>query len=107
MATVARQSGPHMLTSRQGFSVVSSTMAPATLVTVGLLLLIPVLVTAGPVLASALIARHAGVGASGAVVLAAVTLVLIGAVLAAIVAFRLAWRRGAAAAPPSPGSGIR
>ncbi|WP_280344091.1 hypothetical protein [Nocardia neocaledoniensis] len=84
-----------------------STMAPATLVTIGLILLIPVLVTAGPIMASALIARYAGVGASGVVVLTAVTVVVIGAVLAAIVAFRLAWRRGAAAAPPSPGSATR
>ncbi|MGS2804873.1 hypothetical protein [Nocardia sp. MW-W600-9] len=73
-----------------------STLSPSTLVTVGLILLIPVLATAGPIAASAMIARSAGVGRSGVVVLAVITAVVVVAVLAAGWAFRQAWRRGPA-----------
>ncbi|MFD5179118.1 hypothetical protein ACFWM1_25150 [Nocardia sp. NPDC058379] len=76
-----------------------STLSPSTLVTVGLILLIPVLATAGPILASAMIARYAGVGRSGVVVLAVLAGVVVVAVLAACWAFRQAWRRGPAGRP--------
>ncbi|MFC4373828.1 hypothetical protein ACFO5K_06900 [Nocardia halotolerans] len=79
MATVTRASG--------------TTLAPSTLVTLGLILLIPVLVTAGPIAASALIARYAGVGSSGGVVLALIGVLVGLSVLASVWAFRLAWRR--------------
>ncbi|MFE6921552.1 hypothetical protein ACFVAV_10945 [Nocardia sp. NPDC057663] len=96
MATVARQSGPHRMISRQGISALKSSMSPSTLVTVGLILLIPVLATAGPIAASALIARYAGVDGSGVLVLVVIAAVVCAAVVAAVWAFRLAWRRGAA-----------
>lgn len=99
MATVARQSGPHRVGARQSFSAVKSTLSPSALVTVGLILLIPVLATAGPILASAMIARYAGVGPSGAVVLVVITAVIAIAVLTAGWAFRQAWRRGPAGRP--------
>ncbi|MEV0683068.1 hypothetical protein AB0I35_04280 [Nocardia sp. NPDC050378] len=80
MATITRRSG--------------ATMAPSTLVTLGLILLIPVLLTAGPIAASAMIAHHAGVGWSGGLVLAAIAVVVVGSILAAVWSFRLAWQRG-------------
>lgn len=80
MATITRRSG--------------AAMAPSTLVTLGLILLIPVLLTAGPVAASALIARYAGLGVSGGVVLVTIAVVIGISALASVWAFRLAWRRG-------------
>lgn len=107
MATVARQSGPRRMTSRQGISALKSSMSPSALVTVGLILLIPVLATAGPIAASALIARYAGVGGSGVLVLVLIAAVVCAAVVAATMAFRLAWRRGAATGQHSFGSLVR
>ncbi|MFD3508147.1 hypothetical protein [Nocardia sp. NPDC058666] len=75
-------------------------MTPTALVTLGLILLIPVLVTAGPILASALIARYHGVGWSGGVVFGALAAVAAVLVLAAAWAFGLAWQRGTAAQRP-------
>ncbi|MFD6390711.1 hypothetical protein ACWF9G_17400 [Nocardia sp. NPDC055029] len=107
MATVARQSGPRRIISRQGISALKSSMSPSALVTVGLILLIPVLATAGPIAASALIARYAGVGRSGVLVLVVIAAVVCAAVVAATMAFRLAWRRGAATGQHSFGSLVR
>lgn len=76
------------------YTAVKSSMTPAALVTLGLLLLIPVLVTVGPIVAAALIARNAGVGWPGTGVFAVLAAVVSLSVLASVVAFGLAWRRG-------------
>ncbi|MDO3648462.1 hypothetical protein [Nocardia mangyaensis] len=94
MATVTRQSGANEVIFRPGFFAAKSTMTPSALVTLGLILLIPVLATAGPIAASALIARNAGVGWPGAVVFAVLAAVVCLSVIASVVAFRMAWRRG-------------
>ncbi|WP_336083669.1 hypothetical protein [Nocardia sp. SSK8] len=85
MATVTRQ-----------YSAAKSAMAPSTLVTLGLILLIPVLATAGPIAASALIARYAGLGWSGWSVYVVIAVVVGGSIAASMWAFRLAWRRATA-----------
>ncbi|WP_410872459.1 hypothetical protein [Nocardia sp. A7] len=102
MATVTQPSGPRTMISRRDFSAAKTAMAPSSLVTLGLILLIPVLITAGPILASALIARYQGVGWSGGVIFGAIGFVVGMSVLASAWAFRLAWRRGSAAAAQHP-----
>ncbi|MGF0319060.1 hypothetical protein ACQR3Z_24575 [Nocardia fluminea] len=72
-------------------------MTPSSLVTLGLILLIPVFITVGPILAYAWIARYDGVGWSGGVVFGAIAAVVVMSVLASAWVFRLAWRRGSAA----------
>ncbi|MEU4320370.1 hypothetical protein ACFV24_19075 [Nocardia fluminea] len=72
-------------------------MTPSSLVTLGLILLIPVFITAGPILAYVWIARYDGVGWSGGVVFGVIATVVVMSVLASAWAFRLAWRRGSAA----------
>lgn len=97
MATVTQPSGPHTMISRRDFSAAKTAMTPSSLVTLGLILLIPAFITAGPILAYAWIARYDGVGWSGGVVFGAIATVVVMSVLAAAWAFRLAWRRGSAA----------
>ncbi len=104
MATVTQPSGPHTMISRRDFSAAKTAMSPSTLVTLGLILLIPVLITAGPILASALIARSQGVGWSGGVVFGVIGILVGMSITASAWAFRLAWRRGSAAAQDSYGS---
>ncbi|GGK37962.1 hypothetical protein [Nocardia camponoti] len=87
-----------MATVRQGFPATDSKLTPSTLVTVGMVLLIPVLVIVGPVVASALIARYSGPGDSSGIGFALIIAIVIGvlAIAAALIAFGLAlWRRGA------------
>lgn len=68
--------------------------------TIGLLLLIPALVTVGPLVATALIRRHqANFGAAVTPVLVAVTVTLC---CAALVAFGAAWRNSHLRKRPSP-----
>ncbi|MGY0499862.1 hypothetical protein ACWZHB_15355 [Nocardia sp. FBN12] len=81
-------------------------MTPPTLVTLGLILLIPVLITAGPILASALIARSQGVGWSAAIVFGVIGILVGMSVTASAWAFRLAWRRGSATAQDPFGSSL-
>ncbi|MFD3702400.1 hypothetical protein ACFWUP_04575 [Nocardia sp. NPDC058658] len=99
MATVTQPSGPRTAISRHDFSAAKTVMTPSGLVTLGLILLIPVLITAGPILASALIARYHGVGWSGGMVFGAIGVLVGMSALASAYAFRLAWRRGGAGAP--------
>ncbi|MFD6450106.1 MULTISPECIES: hypothetical protein [unclassified Nocardia] len=106
MATVTQPSGPHTMISRRDFSAAKTVMTPSSLVTLGLILLIPVFITAGPILASALIARYDGVGWSGGVVFGVIATVVVMSVLASAWAFRLAWRRGSAAAQRPFGSSL-
>ncbi|MFC9872246.1 hypothetical protein ACFWBG_32025 [Nocardia salmonicida] len=98
MATVTQPSGPHTMISRRDFSAAKTAMTPSGLVTLGLILLIPVFITAGPILALALIARNNGVGWSGGVIFGAIATVVVMSALASVWAFRLAWQRGSAAA---------
>ncbi|MFE3543264.1 hypothetical protein ACFXK0_09850 [Nocardia sp. NPDC059177] len=93
-----------MATVTRHYAAAKSTMTPSTLVTLGLILLIPVLATAGPIAASALIARYGGLGWSGWSVYAVIAVVVCGSVAASMWAFRLAWRRGSTAASHSSDS---
>ncbi|MFE1592496.1 hypothetical protein [Nocardia sp. NPDC058705] len=106
MATVTQPSGPRTAISRREFSAAKTVMTPSSLVTLGLILLIPVLITAGPILASALIARYDGVGWSSGSVFGAIGVLVGMSVLASAWAFRLAWRRGSAAAQRPFGSSL-
>lgn len=106
MATVTQPSGPQAMISRRDFSAAKRVMAPSTLVTLGLILLIPVLITAGPIFASALIARSHGVGWSGGIVFVVIGVLVGMSITASVWAFRLAWRRGCAAAQDSFGSSL-
>lgn len=96
MATVTQPSGPRTMIARHHFSAAKTAMAPSSLVTLGLILLIPLFITAGPILALALIARNQGAGWSGGVVFGAIAACVVMSVLASAWAFRLAWRRGCA-----------
>ncbi|WP_446222785.1 hypothetical protein ACTWPB_23910 [Nocardia sp. IBHARD005] len=106
MATVTQPSGPHTMISRRDLSAAKTAMTPSSLVTLGLILLIPVFITVGPIFALALIARNHGVGWSGGVIFGAIAAVIVMSVLAAAWAFRLAWRRGCAAARRPFGSSL-
>ncbi|MBC7301311.1 MAG: hypothetical protein H5T78_10170 [Nocardia sp.] len=105
MATVTQPSGSRAMISRREFSA-AKTMPPSSLVTLGLILLIPVLITAGPILASALIARYHGVGWSGGMAFGAIGVLVGMSVVASAWAFRLAWRRGSAASRRPFGSSL-